>query len=78
MDLKTIFGQGKLPKSFTIIYLLVDAATSYFALIGRKTLNKLRAIVSTPHLTMKFPTLIRKETKESPFYDKSGPMAVLH
>jgi len=60
MDLKTIFGQGKLPKSFTIIYLLVDAATSYFALIGRKTLNKLRAIVSTPHLTMKFPTLIRE------------------
>jgi len=24
------------------------------------------------------PSLIRKETKESAFYDKSGPMAVLH
>ncbi|XP_020211783.1 uncharacterized protein LOC109796527 [Cajanus cajan] len=36
-------------------YLLVDAATSYNILIGRPTLNQLGAVVSTPHLTMKFP-----------------------
>ena len=29
-----------------------------FSLIGGKTLNELRAIVSTPHLKMKFPTLM--------------------
>ena len=58
MDLVTTFGQGKLFRSFIIRYLLVDANTSYFALIGRKTLNELGAIVSTPHLTMKFPTLL--------------------
>ena len=46
-----------LSKSFTIIYLLVDANTSYFSLIGRKTLNELWAIVSTPYLTKKFTTL---------------------
>ena len=53
----TTFGQGQLSRSFTIRYLLVDADTSYFPLIGRKTLNELGAIVSTPHLKMKFPTL---------------------
>ena len=30
--------------------------TSYNALLGRSSLNKLGAIVSTPHLAMKFPT----------------------
>ena len=58
MDLMTTFSQGKLSKSFTIIYLLVDADTTYFALTRRSTLNELEAIVSTPHLKMKFPTLI--------------------
>ena len=60
MDLMTTFSQGKLSKSFTIIYLLVDADTTYFALTRRSTLNELEAIVSTPHLKMKFPTLIRE------------------
>jgi len=48
VDLMITFGQGKLSKSFTIRYLLVDTDTSYFALIARKTLNELRAIVSKP------------------------------
>ena len=56
----TTFGQGKLSRSFTIKYLLVDANTSYFALIDRKTLNELGAIVFTPHLIMKFLTLTRE------------------
>lgn len=38
------------------MYLIVDANTSYFALIDRKTLNELGVIVSIPHLKMKFPT----------------------
>ena len=57
VDLMTTFDQGQLSRSFIIRYLLVDANRSYFALIGRKTLNELGAIVSTPHLKMKFPTL---------------------
>ena len=53
----TTFDQGHLLKSFTIRYLIVDVDASYFALIGKKTLNELRATTSTPHLKMKFPTL---------------------
>jgi len=34
---------------------VVDINTSYNALLGRPSLNKLGAIVSTPHLAMKFP-----------------------
>ena len=42
----TTFGQGKLSRSFTVWYLIVDAGASYFSLIGRKMLNELGAIVS--------------------------------
>jgi len=50
----TTFVQRQLFRSFTSRYLIINANTSYFALIGRKTLNKL----STQHLKMKFPTLM--------------------
>ena len=33
----------------------MEAETSYNVLIGRKNLNRLGAIVSTPHIAMKFP-----------------------
>ena len=36
-------------------FLLVDQPSTYNAIIGRPTLNALRVIVSTYHLTMKFP-----------------------
>ena len=58
VDLVTTFGQGKISQSFTIRYLIVDVDISYFALIDKKILNKLGAIVFTPHLKMKFPTLM--------------------
>jgi len=35
---------------------LVDAETLYNILMGKPSLNKLGAIVSTPHIAMKFPT----------------------
>ena len=57
LDLMTNLGQGQLSRSFINRYLIVDTNTSYFALIGRKILNELGAIVSTLHLKMKFPTL---------------------
>jgi len=43
-------------KKIKIRYLMVDASTSYNVLLGRSSLNKLGAIVSTTHLAMKFPT----------------------
>jgi len=52
----TTFGRGSKTKKIKIRYLVVDASTSYSVLLGRSSLNKLGAIVSTPHLAMKFPT----------------------
>ncbi|XP_020234186.1 uncharacterized protein LOC109814229 [Cajanus cajan] len=37
-------------------YIVVHASTSYHILLGRPSLNMLGAIVSTPHLAMKFPS----------------------
>ncbi len=56
IDLATTFGRGSATRKIKIRYLVVDACTSYNALLGRSYLNKLGAIVSTPHLAMKFPT----------------------
>lgn len=55
VDLLTTFGSRKLSKSLTIPYILVDTYTLYNILLDRPNLNVLRAIVSTPHLAMKFP-----------------------
>jgi len=57
IDLYTKFGEGKTGiKKIQIRYLLVEANTSYNILLGRPSLNQLGAIVSTPHLAMKFPS----------------------
>jgi len=46
------------PKQATVMayFLIVDQPLAYNAIIGRPTLNKLRAITSTHHLKMKFLT----------------------
>ncbi|XP_020209685.1 uncharacterized protein LOC109794654, partial [Cajanus cajan] len=54
-NLETTFGQGAQMKTVLVQYLVVDAQSSYSILIGRPTLNKLGAIVSTPHLKVKYP-----------------------
>ena len=55
IDLLTTFGRGQAYRTLTARYILVDAETTYNVLIGRRTLNQLGAIVSTPHMAMKFP-----------------------
>jgi hypothetical protein len=49
---------GTVPHQATIMVriLLIDQPSAYNAIIGRAALNGLRAITSTPHLKMKFPT----------------------
>jgi hypothetical protein len=37
-------------------FLLINSPSAYNVIIRRTTLNQLRAITSTPHLKMKFPT----------------------
>ncbi|CAL9125718.1 unnamed protein product, partial [Musa textilis] len=49
---------GDSPKTKTVLvtFLVVDLPTAYNAILGRPTLNRLRAIISTYHQTLKFPT----------------------
>jgi len=56
IDLHTTFGEGRQTKTIPIRYLVVDDHTSYNILLGRPSINTLWAIISTPHLTMKFPS----------------------
>jgi len=57
IDLYTTFGEdGSLAKTIKIRYLLVNANTSYNILLDRSSINRLKDIVSTPHLAMKFPS----------------------
>ncbi|XP_027351113.1 uncharacterized protein LOC113862197 [Abrus precatorius] len=56
IDLYTSFGLEHEEKRIKVTYLVVHANTSYNILLGRPSLNKLKAIVSTPHLAMKFPS----------------------
>uniref|UniRef100_A0A2N9ERC7 RNA-directed DNA polymerase n=1 Tax=Fagus sylvatica TaxID=28930 RepID=A0A2N9ERC7_FAGSY len=49
---------GTHPKtvSKTVDFLVVNCPSAYNAIIGRPTLNRLRAVTSTYHLLLKFPT----------------------
>ena len=44
-------------RAILIKFLIVERESPYNVILGRASLNKLRAIVPTPHLTMKFPLL---------------------
>ncbi|XP_015955536.1 uncharacterized protein LOC107479935 [Arachis duranensis] len=56
IPLHATFGKGKNSKTLSIDFIIIDVGSAYNALIGRTTLNRLGAVVSTPHLCMKFPT----------------------
>jgi len=56
IELYTTFGEGKNTRTIKIRYLVIDANTSYNILLSRPFINRLMAIVSTPHLAMKFPS----------------------
>ncbi|XP_072052087.1 uncharacterized protein [Arachis hypogaea] len=56
IPLHTTFGKGTQSRTLSIDYIVVNVSSTYNAFIGRTTLNKLAAVVSTPHLCMKFPT----------------------
>ncbi|XP_072073798.1 uncharacterized protein [Arachis hypogaea] len=56
IPLHRTFGKGIKSKTMSIDFIVVDVGSAYNALIGRTTLNRLGAVVSTLHLCMKFPT----------------------
>ena len=49
---------GAYPQQITkdVNFLVVDCSSSYNAIIGRPTLNSWKAVTSTYHLSVKFPT----------------------
>ena len=49
---------GTYPQQVTrnVSFLVVDCSSSYNAIIGRPTLNSWKAVTSTYHLSVKFPT----------------------
>ncbi|XP_014496663.1 uncharacterized protein LOC106758235 [Vigna radiata var. radiata] len=55
VDLQTRLGTGRESEEMKIRYLLVEVNTAYNVLLGRPCLNAFGAIVSMPHLTMKYP-----------------------
>ena len=55
VDLRTTFFDDLAAKTIVIRYIVVNAPSSYNLLLGRPSLNKLGAVVSTVHMKMKFP-----------------------
>ncbi|RDX65006.1 hypothetical protein CR513_56368, partial [Mucuna pruriens] len=57
VELDTIFGEGGNAKMILVLYTVIEAEASYNIIMGRPTLNRLKEIVSTYHLCMKYPTI---------------------
>ncbi|RDX90527.1 hypothetical protein CR513_27598, partial [Mucuna pruriens] len=55
VELDTIFGEDSNTKVIPNLYTVVEAEASYNIIMGRPALNRLKAIVSTYHLCMKYP-----------------------
>ncbi|RWV84609.1 hypothetical protein GW17_00053664, partial [Ensete ventricosum] len=64
------FGGEPRSKTLLVSFMVVKLSSAYNAIIGRPTLNRLRAIVSTYHRVLKFPTRagvgeVRSDPRES-------------
>ncbi|RDX92034.1 hypothetical protein CR513_25895, partial [Mucuna pruriens] len=56
VELDTIFEEGSNAKMISVLYTVIEAEASYNIIMGRPALNRLRAVVSTYHLCMKYST----------------------
>ncbi|XP_057443797.1 uncharacterized protein LOC130735944 [Lotus japonicus] len=56
VEIAIAFGEGEFVKKFQVKYLVIAFRAMYNVLLGRDTLNKVCAIISTAHLTVKYPT----------------------
>ncbi|XP_062170982.1 uncharacterized protein LOC133876752 [Alnus glutinosa] len=56
IELPVTAGTYPRQKVIMVKFLIVDRTSAYNAIIGRIALNDLKAVTSTPHLSMKFPT----------------------
>ncbi|RZR91638.1 hypothetical protein BHM03_00019794 [Ensete ventricosum] len=73
------FGDEPRTKTFMVPFMVVDLPSAYNTIIGRPTLNKLKAVVSIYHHSMKFPTSTGpgEIRRESPYSLAFGTKAVL-
>ena len=78
LELRTTFTDGAASRIENIRYLVVNAPSAYNILLGRPTLNRLRAVSSTRNMKMKLPDLggkvitIKSDQKEDKrCYEKS-------
>ncbi|RDX67625.1 hypothetical protein CR513_53471, partial [Mucuna pruriens] len=55
IELETTFGERSYARTIPVLYTIVDVEASYKVILGRPTLNKLGAVISTYHLCMKYP-----------------------
>ena len=60
LELRTTFTGGVASRTENVRYLVVNAPSAYNILLGRPTLNRLRAIGSTRHMKMKLSDLSGK------------------
>ena len=56
ITLPAIVGTHPQQVTRNVNFLVVDCSSSYNAIIGRPTLNSWKAVTSTYHLSVKFPT----------------------
>ncbi|XP_057452272.1 uncharacterized protein LOC130744095 [Lotus japonicus] len=63
LDLNTIFGVDENAKLLRVRYLVLQVVASYNVIIGRNTLNRLCAVISTAHLAVKYPLTCGKVGK---------------
>ncbi|RWW43394.1 hypothetical protein BHE74_00050959, partial [Ensete ventricosum] len=64
------FGGEPRSKTLLVSFMVVKLPSAYNTIIGRPTLNRLRAVVSTYHRVLKFPTRagvgeVRSDPRES-------------
>ena len=57
IELRTTFRIDSNIKTISVWYLVIDSRAPYHMILGRPSLNTLGAVVSTPHLALKFPIL---------------------
>jgi len=60
VELRTTFTDGVASRTENIRYLVVNAPSAFNVLLGRPTLNRLRAVSSMRHMKMKLPDLGEK------------------
>ncbi|XP_068492070.1 uncharacterized protein [Phaseolus vulgaris] len=60
LELRKTFTDGTASRTESIRYLVVNVNSAYNILLGRPSLNRLRAVASTRHMKMKLPDLSGK------------------